>query len=229
METKKCNKCGVVKPLDEFNRQKDGKLGRHSRCKLCVKAYRLANLDKESQQKKAYYEANKERIKKRHKKWREKNKDYLKDYHRSYVIENQERKKAYDKAYYQANKDRIAKRGKTYQNKRRATDPAYRMKCSVGGAVRAALKKQGTIKGGQTFSALPYTPTDLVEHLEKQFDDKMSWENYGTYWHLDHIYPQSLLPYDSLDHPNFQKCWALDNLQPLEKMENIRKSNKVIA
>jgi len=45
---------------------------------------------------------------------------------------------------------------------------------------------------------------------------------------VDHIYPQSLLPYDSYDDPNFQKCWALENLQPLEAIENLKKSNKII-
>jgi hypothetical protein len=27
--------------------------------------------------------------------------------------------------------------------------------------------------------------------------------------------------------PNFQKCWSLENLQPLEAMMNVRKSNKI--
>jgi hypothetical protein len=102
------------------------------------------------------------------------------------------------------------------------------MKRNVGRLIARALKKQGTTKGGKTFSALPYTPSDLVEHLENQFDDKMNWDNYGDYWVVDHIYPQSLLPYSSLEDENFQKCWALENLQPLEKIANIRKSNKIL-
>ena len=32
-----------------------------------------------------------------------------------------------------------------------------------------------------------------------------------------------------MEHPNFQKCWALSNLRPLEAFENIRKSNKLIS
>ena len=75
---------------------------------------------------------------------------------------------------------------------------------------------------------LPYTPQELREHLETQFDDKMSWDNYGTYWHVDHIFPQSKMPYDSFEHPNFQKAWALSNLQPLEAIENIKKGAKIL-
>jgi hypothetical protein len=126
------------------------------------------------------------------------------------------------------NKEKARERRRNYVRKRRQSDPSYHVASVVSNAVRKAIKNQGTTKGGSTFSALPYTPSDLVEHLEKQFDETMTWENYGDYWEVDHIYPQSLLPYDSLDHPNFQKCWALDNLQPLEKSENRAKSNKVL-
>ena len=49
----------------------------------------------------------------------------------------------------------------------------------------------------------------------------MSWENYGSYWQINHIYPQSKLPYTSMEEENFKMCWAL------EKIANIRKGNKI--
>ena len=70
-----------------------------------------------------------------------------------------------------------------------------------------------------------------MNDLENQFDDKMSWENYGNSegcWSIDHITPQSKLPYDSYNHPNFMKCWSLENLRPLNHIENVKKSNKII-
>ena len=143
------------------------------------------------------------------------------------------------KAYYEKNRLRVVeskcswnKQNRTKINKtaraRRRSNAELRIADNCRRTISATLKKQGSTKGGSTFSALPYSPQDLVEHLERQFDDKMSWDNYGSYWDVDHIYPQSLLPYDSLEHPNFQKCWALSNLQPLEKRANQRKSNKVL-
>ena len=36
---KRCNGCTEVKPLDGFNKQKDCKLGRASKCKVCKNAY----------------------------------------------------------------------------------------------------------------------------------------------------------------------------------------------
>lgn len=34
-------------------------------------------------------------------------------------------------------------------------------------------------------------------------------------WEIYHIIPQSNLPYQTMTDDNFQKCWALDNLNPL--------------
>ena len=199
MDTKVCSKCGVEKALCEFHKNKTTKDGRSTICASCCKAYqRNACKIKARKRAKEHYNKNKEKI--------------------------SERKKA----YREANKEKERERKRNYVRKRRQTDSVYNIRSVVSNSVYKAIKNQGNTKGGATFSALPYSPHDLVEHLERQFDDKMNWDNYGSYWDVDHIYPQSLLPYDSLDHPNFQKCWALDNLQPLEKMENIKKSNKVL-
>ena len=195
---KRCYKCGEEKALCEFSKNKRQKDGLNSLCRACAKAYRAANKEKFAEQAKTYRQANKEKIAER------------------------------GKAYYEANKEKIIKQKVANEKKKMATDPAFKMKKGISSSVRKALKNQGKTKGGSTFSALPYAPQDLVEHLEKQFDEKMNWDNYGTYWHLDHIYPQSLLPYDNLAHPNFQKCWALDNLQPLKAIENIKKGNRVL-
>ncbi|MGI0058729.1 MAG: hypothetical protein ACREBJ_03080 [Nitrosotalea sp.] len=73
---------------------------------------------------------------------------------------------------------------------------------------------------------------ELKEHLEKQFEPWMNWQNHGRAvidkrtWQIDHIVSQSKLPYASMEDENFQKCWALNNLRPLESFENIKKSNK---
>ena len=63
--------------------------------------------------------------------------------------------------------------------------------------------------------------SELKIHLEKQFDSHMNWGNHGIYWHIDHIIPQSVLPYISMDDENFKICWALDNLRPLEAKQNM--------
>ena len=61
----------------------------------------------------------------------------------------------------------------------------------------------------------------------------MAWDNYGgrtedprKTWHIDHIIPHSSFNYISLEDTEFQKCWALENLRPLEKIENMKKGNR---
>ena len=200
---KKCSKCDEIYPTtSEFwTKDKRGKYGFKSYCKLCAKAYREQSYAKQ-------------RMKEYQKKWNE---------------ENAEMVREQKKEYYQKNKERIKERTRNYVRERRRTDKAFKMKCAVSVAVAHAMRARGHSKnGGSTFANLPYTPQQLKEHLEKQFDENMNWENYGFYWNIDHIYPQSKLPYDSLEHPNFKKCWALDNLRPLEAIENIKKRDKII-
>jgi len=46
-------------------------------------------------------------------------------------------------------------------------------------------------------------------------------------WNIDHVIPQGATIYESMKDPNFKKCWALENLRPLDAIENIKKSNKI--
>ena len=41
-ETKRCSKCGEVKSLEEFRRDRSKKLGRRSRCRECERQYERA-------------------------------------------------------------------------------------------------------------------------------------------------------------------------------------------
>jgi hypothetical protein len=82
------------------------------------------------------------------------------------------------------------------------------------------------VKNKHYFDILKYTPEELISHLEKQFTDSMTWENYGE-WHVDHRIPISSFNFESVDDDSFIKCWCLDNLQPMWGVENIKKSNRM--
>jgi hypothetical protein len=142
-----------------------------------------------------------------------------------------QRTKEYAKEYAKEYYDRVKitpeyKRKVAAYRRKEREDPKVRLRSSIGVNVSHALKRRNATKnGGKTFSKLPYTPEQLFTHIESQFDEHMTWDNYGPYWALDHIIPQAALPYDNMDHSNFVKCWALENLQPLERGENARKSS----
>ena len=142
-------------------------------------------------------------------------------------VREKELRKEWDKKYYQNNRDkkRVLVRN---QKRRQRQDPAFRFMESVRTHVWMILKRQGKSKNGESvLQYLPWTKEELEQHLVSQFTEGMTLDNYGE-WHIDHIIPQSKLLYDSMDHPNFQKCWALENLQPLWAIDNIRKSDKIL-
>lgn len=70
------------------------------------------------------------------------------------------------------------------------------------------------------------TKEHLISHIESKFTPKMSWDNYGTYWHIDHIIPISSFDLSDQDQRKAANHWT--NLQPLEASKNIAKSNKMI-
>lgn len=59
---KRCSGCGETKPVDQFNRNKQGRGGRRSRCKACQKAYSQVNAEAIAARKHARYAANAEAI-----------------------------------------------------------------------------------------------------------------------------------------------------------------------
>lgn len=205
---------------------------------------------KELQYKKDYYWKNKEKIQQRHKKYCQENKEKIKLYREIYYQkpDNKKRHNEYNKKrywenrekinqkrrleynskyhqnYYRKNKEKKIKQARIYQRKRRKTDIKFRLDRNLGTAIYLALKKK---KAGRKWEILVgYTIEELIKRLEFNFDDKMSWDNYGKYWWIDHKKPRSLFKYKESEDQEFKDCWCLANLQPLEKIENIKKSNK---
>lgn len=63
------------------------------------------------------------------------------------------------------------------------------------------------------------------QRIESQFTRGMTWDNCGSFWHLDHIVPMS-----SFDLSNLKDRILVNhisNLRPLRAKENIRKGNKI--
>jgi len=254
---KQCTTCKETKPLTEFTKDKRLKSGYGGQCKACknkraskkpiteeqreknrIKARKhyYKSIDKQRQRAKERYhsltEEQREEYNKYKKQWHHKNKDSINAKRREQYANDptiREKSSQRAKAYYQNNREKIIQNSVEYTRNRRQNDIEYRLRHVVSNAVWYAVTGQRGSKGGSTFDELPYSAEQLKEHLENQFDDKMNWENYGSYWHIDHIYPHSKLPYDSLKHPNFRMAWALSNLRPLEAKENQSKGAKILT
>jgi molecular chaperone DnaK (HSP70) len=159
------------------------------------------------------------------KKYREKNKTRLSESHQKWSKENRERLNEYHKQWREKNIDKHRDYKRKYEKHRKDTDPIYKLINNFRTAIYQVLKENNVQKNGHYFDILKYTPEELINHLEKQFKDGMTWDNYGD-WHVDHITPISVHNIVEIGDEEFMKCWSLENLQPLWGEENIRKSNK---
>lgn len=111
-----------------------------------------------------------------------------------------------------------------YGKQRRKVDLKFRLDNILGSIIQRALK--GKKEWRHWENLVGYTTENLIQHLEKQFDNRMNWNNFGNYWEIDHKKPKSLFKYKTAESEGFKECWGLNNLQPMEKIENRKKHNK---
>lgn len=80
-------------------------------------------------------------------------------------------------------------------------------------------------KGTKVHPLCGISGVKLREWIESKFTKSMTWENYGKRWHLDHIFPISR--FDLSDPEQVKVACNWQNLQPLLRRANARKSNKI--
>jgi len=159
------------------------------------------------------------------KKWREKNKEKLNEYVKTWYEQNKEHRKQYLKEYREKNIDKIREVKRNYERTRKSKDPLYKLISNFRTAIYQVLKESNVEKNGHYFDILQYTPDELIFHLENQFKDGMTWDNYGE-WHVDHIKSIASYNIQEIGDSEFMECWSLENLQPLWGEENIRKGSR---
>lgn len=133
----------------------------------------------------------------------EKNKEYWEKFKQSdkYMIAS--------KKWNKNNRERINARVK----ERKEQNPLLKLQDSVTSIINYHLPK----KSKQTNEYLGCSYEEYFVYLEQRFDKNMNWDNYGTYWEIDHIHPLSK-----------GGSFHYTNTQPMEVIENRKKSNKVI-
>lgn len=109
---------------------------------------------------------------------------------------------------------------------RKRTDPAFALKCRVRVLMYHSLRGN---KGGRKWQDLiGYSVEDLRRHLEKKFTSGMTWERFmDGQIHVDHKVPVAVHNITSTNDPDFKKCWALKNLQPLWWYDNLSKHDRI--
>ena len=100
-------------------------------------------------------------------------------------------------------------------------DPIFRFINNVRALIRVSIANKYGKKAKKTVEILCCTFEEFKIHMENQFDEFMTWDNYASYWQIDHIKPLALAK-------TIDDVIALNhytNLQPLEKSANRIKSD----
>jgi uncharacterized Zn finger protein (UPF0148 family) len=207
MPMKFCSTCNCDHPLTE---EFWYKLHNCPQCKAHVKQVNAK-----------YREENKDKIQTRMKEYYEKNKDERNKYSKKYSETQRKKRSETLLKYYERNKD-IIKRKRKERFKR---DTVFKIKHNLRGRFYKAFRCK--YKAGSAVRDLECSVEELLLHLESKFTSEMNWENYGTYWVVDHIRP--LCSFDLTDREQLLQACNYTNLQPLEAKENLRKGGKFNA
>lgn len=192
---KTCSKCKNQKSYSEFPKDKYTKDGYTTSCKKC--RYKKTN----EWAKKNYLE-NKQEVLNKNSKWRKDN---------------------WDKVYKQRKKSGYCKRSrqKWYHKKGK-----FNINWVISERIRHRIRNvlNGKVKSINTLNLLGCSIEELKQHLESKFYADMSWENYGSYWHIDHIRPCA--SFNLQKYEDQKICFHYSNLQPLTAKENLSKGSK---
>jgi hypothetical protein len=229
---KKCSVCGEEKPLEEFYIQKEGYLGRRADCKLCtlkkIKKWDLEHPDYN----KNYLINHPEKRKKYGKKYYEKNKVTCLEYGREYYKDNKEKLNEYGKVYYHEHSIKSNEYNKIWRNNNKDKCRAYTRNRNHKTLELSAIKwmrnflyrteQQGFLKTKiNTITEFGYTPKQLINRIECQFQDGMSWNNRKE-WHIHHKKPISAF----IEGTSPRIINMLCNLQPIWARDNLSKGNR---
>ena len=186
------------------------------RCTGCREMRRLAKTD-----------ADKAEAAERSKKYHAENRELvlikMRERNARYYQANKEKVKAQALKYQSENAESRTRYKKAWEKKKAKSDPSFKMTLVARRMLQRALGVSGQKKYKRTFDHLGYGSESLVERLESQFSEGMSWENYGE-WHIDHITPLSVMAKSGVRDPALLN--ALDNLQPMWASENMAKGAK---
>jgi hypothetical protein len=191
---KTCSKCEIEKPLTSFYKRG---LGYKSHCKECSSIYG-----------KNYYTLNKDSH----------NEKMSKHY-----IDNKENYRKTNKIYKEKNKEKVNKIARLYNKKKRDEDILFKLKHNLRVRIKEYMKTKSITSKNKTFDFVGCEPKMLIQHIEEQFNDGLSWENYGE-WHIDHIIPLS----SAKTEEELYKLCHFTNLQPMWALDNIKKGSKIL-
>ena len=161
--TKVCTSCGIEKPLNHFHKETRGKFGVKSKCAICI-----TNISKE---------------------WKKQNSIREQINRKNWNLKNQDRHKQVTYQWRTKNKDRHNNYVADYQKNRKNKDPRFKFLSNLRSLLYNHLTRQNIKKHNSLEFYLGCSFGEFKAQIENHFTLTMSWDNYGTYWSIDHICP----------------------------------------
>ncbi len=205
---KVCQRCKEQLPFDLFCKNKRAKDGLNTWCRPCTRKY-----------KGLYYEKNKEKLLDDFRERYLKNADLRRKQENDRRNADPETYRRRAIEYQKNNRQSVYERQRKWVKKKRETDSNYKIKVNLRRRLNKALR--GQVKSGSAIKDLGCTVEFFKDWISEKFTNEMTWENYGTVWHIDHITPLSC--FDLSVRQQVLKAVHYTNLQPLLASENIRK------
>jgi hypothetical protein len=212
---KQCGCCKTSKQLEEFRLCTERRLSRYKkgeltyRCSVCKECERTCALER--------YRKNRDKCIAKNKAYKEKNKDAIKEKRKEYLLKNKEYIKQRYKRYCEENRALIQRIAREYRQNHSLN---VRLRKNFKSRIIESIKKNKT-----TMEYLGSTIQVVQDWLQFNFQDYMTWENYGEVWHIDHTLPVNL--FDLTQDIDIYMCFNWKNLMPLRKDINIKKHDNI--
>lgn len=210
--TKKCSKASKRRTTTAKYRAAN-----IEKCRANSTRWQIANPEKARANSAKYRKAHPEKIRAYNAKWYIENRGTERKRSAKWFATNLEKSREYSKKWGRSHREHTNKHLKN----RRNTDHVYALVLRLRGRIHVALRK--TQKASHTLDLVGCTRSELVTHIESQFQPGMSWEN-RRLWHLDHIRPCA--SFDLTDPEQQRLCFHFSNLRPLWAGDNLRKGSK---
>ena len=196
VEGKMCSRCKKWNCLSHYNYSKSHWDNLRVDCKTCLHEIRSQNVQKIRDYNIAYWQKTKEEQTERNRIWKEKNRDSVNAYARQYKPQ--------------------------WEKHQRETNPQFKIIKNMRCRLYTALK--GHSKSSSTWDYIGMDRDKYMDWIEFQFYDGMTWENYGTWWHIDHVKP--CVSFDMEKDENIRQCFGWWNTCPLVAKKNLQKGSK---
>ncbi len=212
---KTCTACRTEMSVDNFGKKgmRYGKQAYQTKCKPC-----RGNYDKQR------YNDDSSKILERNKDYYNRNRTKIMDQHREYIENNRDSIILKRKLYYENNKEMINKKHQEYMKTYYIKYPDKKLAHSCRRRTRRVLTSSSE------FDELIGCDSEFLQEwilFNVSGSEEFTMENYGTYWHIDHVVPCAKWDLECPD--QISKCFHWSNLAPLEAKENIRKKDKLVV